>query len=104
MLIGASDQWLFSVSSSSLAFVVWLHLILWAMALVFGGRFLRAALPEVHPGALILWLVLFCVVSFQVVTFVRPVLWRSPGAPVVEQGKLFFLDHFNASRDEGEGP
>jgi len=35
-------------------------------------------------------------VSFQVVTFMRPVLWREPGAPVVEEGKLFFLDHFNA--------
>ena len=87
-------EWLFSVSSSSLAFVVWLHLILWGMALIFGGRFLHAALPEVHPGALMLWLVLFCAVSFQVVTFMRPVLWRAPGEPIVEHGKLFFIDHF----------
>jgi len=87
-------EWLFSVSSSSLAFVVWLHLMLWGLALIFGGRFLRATLPEVHPGALTLWLVLFCVVSFQVATFMRPVLWRAPGRPIVERGKLFFIDHF----------
>jgi hypothetical protein len=87
--------WLFSVSSSSLAFVVWLHLILWIMALVFGGRFLCVALPEMPRPALMLWLSLFCVVSFQVATFVRPVLWRAPGAPVLEQGKLFFIDHFS---------
>lgn len=87
-------EWLFSVSSSSLSFVVWLNLILWGMALFFGGRFLRVALPEVPQGAVFLWLALFCVVSLQVATFVRPVLWRAPGAPVVERGKLFFLDHY----------
>jgi hypothetical protein len=86
--------WLFSVSSNSLAFVVWLHLILWILALLFGGRFLRIALPEVPSFALVLWLGLFCLVSFQVTTFMRPVLWRAPGAPIVEHGKLFFLDHF----------
>jgi hypothetical protein len=42
-----------------------------------------------------LWLVLFCVVCFQVTTFMRPTLWREPNAPVIEHGKLFFLDHFN---------
>jgi hypothetical protein len=88
-------EWLFSVSSSSLPFVVWLNLILWGMALFFGGRFLHVALPEVPLGAVVLWLVLFCVVSFQVTTFMRPVLWRAPGAPVVERGKLFFLDHYS---------
>jgi hypothetical protein len=88
--------WLFSVSSTSLSFVVWLHLLLWGLALFFGGRFLSAALPEVPSGAVLLWLTLFCVVSFQVATFMRPVLWRAPGAPIVEEGKLFFLDHFSA--------
>ena len=87
-------EWLFSVSSQSLAFVVWLHLLLWGLAVVFGGRFLRAALPEVSGGALLLWLTLFCVVSFQVTTFVRPTLWRAPAGAVFEDGKLFFLDHF----------
>jgi hypothetical protein len=88
-------EWLFSVSTASLEFVVWLHLALWGIAVIFGARFLRAALPEVPLGARLLWLALFCVVSFQVTTFMRPTLWREPNAPVLEHGKLFFLDHFS---------
>jgi len=87
-------EWLFSVSSRSLPFVVWLHLLVWGVAIVLAGRFLRAALPEVSGRALLLWLALFCVVSFQVTTFVRPTLWRTPAGAVFENGKLFFLDHF----------
>jgi hypothetical protein len=86
-------EWLFSVSTQSLAFAVWLHLVLWAIAVVFGARFLRAALPEMPASAVALWLVLFCVVCFQVTTFMRPTLWREPNAPMIEHGKLFFLDH-----------
>ena len=87
-------EWLFSVSTRSLAFVVWLHLALWGIAVVFGARFLCAALPEMPIGAVVLWLILFCVVCFQVTTLMRPTLWRGPDAPLIEQGKLFFLDHF----------
>jgi hypothetical protein len=87
-------EWLFSVSSRSLAFVVWLHVALWGLAVSFGGRFLRAALPELSGGVVLLWLMLFCVVSFQVTTFVRPTLWRAPAGAVFEDGKLFFIDHF----------
>ena len=87
--------WLFSVSSKSLAFVVWLHLALWSIAVIFAARCLRAALPEMPAGAVLLWLWLFWVVCFQVTTFLRPTLRREPNAPVVERGKLFFLDHFN---------
>ena len=88
-------EWLFSVSTRSLAFVVWMHLALWAVALIFGARFLRVALPGMSPAAVRLWLFLFCVVSFQVATFVRPTIVRQPGAPIVESGKMFFLEHFN---------
>jgi hypothetical protein len=91
-------EWLFSVSTASLAFVVWLHLALWSIAVIFGARFLRAALPEVSLGARLLWLALFCVVSFQVTTFMRPTLWRGPHQPLIEHGKIFFLDHFNEAR------
>jgi len=88
-------EWLFSVSTQSLAFVVWLHLALWAIAVVFGARFLLAALPEVPSSAVLLWLAVFCVVCFQVTTFMRPTLWREPNTPVIVHDKLFFLDHFN---------
>jgi hypothetical protein len=45
-----------------LAFVVWLHLILWSIAIIFAARFLRAALPEMPIGAVLLSLPLFCIV------------------------------------------
>lgn len=86
--------WLFSVSSRHLTAVVWLHVLLWALALGFGWRFLGSTLRELGSrGGMILWLLLFSVVSFQVVTFVRPVLYREPGAPAFGGGKLFFLEH-----------
>ena len=40
-----------------------------------------------------LWLLLFCAVSFQVATFLRPVLWRQPDQPLFTRGKMFSLEH-----------
>jgi hypothetical protein len=96
-------EWLFSVSSKSLPFVVWLHLMLWGLALFFAARFLRAALPEVSMGAVLLWLALFCVVSFQVTTFLRPTLWRQPGGRLFDGNKLFFLEHFDKASSRFPG-
>jgi hypothetical protein len=97
--------WLFTVSSSSLWFVVWLHVLVWAVALVFAFRFLTATVGNSRArGALVLWMLLFAVVSCQVTTYLRPVLAREPGAPLVESGKMFFLEHFGqVSRADGRG-
>ena len=65
------------------------------LALLFGLRFLMTAVGEPRArAALLLWMLLFSVVSYQVTTYVRPVLWREPGAPLVESAKMFFLEHF----------
>jgi len=61
LLIGLMPiSWLFSVSSRSLLFVVWLHAIAWIVAASFGARFLSRSfdLPEVGK-AIFLWLLLF---------------------------------------------
>lgn len=93
--------WLFSVSSSSLAFMAWLHLILWLLALAFATRFLAQALRQMGSQAVtVLWAGLFCLVSFQVATVLRPVLWRPPGAPLFEARKMFFVEHFGRVIDE----
>lgn len=87
-------SWLFTVSSNSLLFVVWLHVLVWWVALLFALRFLVIALGDPRArGALFLWLILFSVVSYQVTTYARPILWREPGTPVFEQGKMLFLEH-----------
>jgi len=87
--------WLFSVSSRYLGSVVWLHLLLWAMALILGWRFLGRALAAAGAhGGTVVWLFLFALVSLQVATFLRPVLWRQPGEPLFRLGeKMSFLEH-----------
>jgi hypothetical protein len=87
--------WLFSVSSRSLAFVVWFHLAAWLIALFFAGRVLSSALRESGArSGLGAWLLLFCIVSFQVTTVLRPVLWRTHGGRLLETERVFFLEHF----------
>ena len=95
LLIGLMPiSWLFSVSSRSLYFVVWLHVLAWIVAAGFGARFLARSFEVKGSGkAILLWFLLFALVSFQVSTWLRPVLWRAPGAPLFESGKMFFLEH-----------
>ena len=35
-------------------------------------------------------------------TFVRPVLWRDPGQPLFESGKMFFMEHFGTVMDHDD--
>jgi hypothetical protein len=41
---------------------------------------------------MILWLLLFCVVSLQAATVLRPVLSRKPGGAIFVSGKKSFLE------------
>lgn len=84
--------WLFSVSSRSLPFVVWLHLLAWLTAVCFGVRFLLRGLDGRGAIALRMWLVLFLIVSFQAATFLRPVLWRGRGEGLFAGGKMSFFE------------
>lgn len=95
--------WLFSVSSRYLASAVWVHVLMWGISLLVGWRFLGRALRESGAGGgMFVWLVLFGLVSLQVATFVRPVLWRSPKEPLFQEGKMFFLEHFGRVLDHDE--
>jgi hypothetical protein len=98
--------WLFSVSSRYLGSVVWLHLFLWALALALGWRFLKRALEAAGAqGGMVIWLFLFALVSLQVTTFLRPVLWRPPAAPLFRFGeKLSFLEHLGQVFDVKPAP
>jgi hypothetical protein len=96
--------WLFSLSSSSLLFATWLHVAAWAVALGFGGRLLRLAFPQTAARRVaLLWTALFTVVTLQMTTVMRPVLYRAPGEAVVEDGRLFFLEHFGKLGAPGTG-
>ena len=84
--------WLFSVSTISLAFVVWLHVMVWVVTLVFAFRFLARTAPGAN-GTLSVWLVLLFIVSLQMTTYVRPVLWRRANEPLFATEKKSFFGH-----------
>jgi len=96
--------WLFSLSSRHLAAVTWIHVFLWVLALLVGWRFLRRALAATGvQSGMFLWVVLFCLVSFQVATFLRPVLWHPAGTPLFRTGdKLSFFENLGQVFDEDD--
>jgi hypothetical protein len=53
---------------------------------------------------LLLWVALFGIVAMQMTTFVRPVLWRDPGAPIVAAERMFFLHHLGRVHDRSDRP
>jgi hypothetical protein len=85
--------WLFSVSTISLTFVVWLHILVWITTLLFAHGFLRRAVPQAKD-VVVVWLFLLFFVSLQMTTYVRPVLWRAPGDPLFAAEKQSFFSHF----------
>jgi len=96
--------WLFSVSSRSIVFVAFLHTLFWFIALGFGLGFLRRLVrTPAATGALFLWTMLVFVVSLQVASQLRPVLYRPAGMGIFEPERRFFLEHYEALwGDEGE--
>jgi len=85
--------WLFSVSTLSLGFVVVLHAMVWIIALIFGRGFLRTATQA--RGVIGLWIALLFLVSLQMTTYMRPVLWRSDEAAFMTAEKRSFFDHLH---------
>ncbi len=84
--------WLFAVSTLSLTFVVWLHVFIWATALAFAQRVLTRTAKRAG-SAVGLWLTLLFLVSLQMTTYLRPVLWQSSPANVIELEKQSFFTH-----------
>ena len=90
--------WLFSVSTISLGFVVWLHIFVWIVTLAFAHRFLAQSAPRAR-GTVGLWLVLLFFVSLQMTTYVRPVLWRNANEPLFATEKKSFFGHLSDVAD-----
>ncbi|MEM7354137.1 MAG: hypothetical protein AAF657_25260 [Acidobacteriota bacterium] len=87
--------WLFSVSSASLAFVTLLHFFVWIIAVHFGFKLLTAAFRargESRPQ--VAWAFLLVLVSLQVASQMRPVLWRAEDQALFAPRKMFFVEHF----------
>lgn len=98
LLLGfAPILWLFSTTSSSLAFFGFLSLVTWLACLAFGISFLFRALS--HLGAnnffpISLWFVIFTLVSLQMPTTLRPIIGESTDTFVDFSEKKLFLAHW----------
>jgi hypothetical protein len=96
LLIGfAPVAWLFSQSTESLAWMGALHLIFWAIATVFGLRFLAAGFSHAHArsnAGLNTWVVIFVLVVLQMTTALRPIVGTAETMLPTE--KKFFASHW----------
>lgn len=87
-------SWLFTVSSRSLLFLVFFHLLVWFICLVFADRFLGQSLKQVGGwNGRFAWLLLLLLVSLQMTTFLRPILWRPPEASFFQTERMSFFEH-----------
>ena len=94
-------NWLFSSSSKHLGSATVIQFFLWLIALSLAWRFLGRGLQATGArGGMILWLFLFCIVSLQAATMLRPVLSRKPGDAIFVTGKKSFLEQMGDAFDE----
>ncbi len=96
LLIGfAPVAWLFSQSTTSVAWMGTLHILFWLVATLFGVRFLLAGFSHSHArsvGGLAVWVILFVLVVLQMTTALRPIVGEAKTLLPTE--KKFFLAHW----------
>jgi hypothetical protein len=85
--------WVFSISSRSLAFVVWMHIVLWVMTVLAARHYLVRVTGKATATAIGCWIIIVFFVSLQMTTSLRPVLWRAPNQPLFTSTKLSFFEH-----------
>jgi energy-coupling factor transporter transmembrane protein EcfT len=94
-------NWLFASSSRHLGAAAFIEFALWVVALRLAWRFLGEGLRTSGAhGGMVVWLLLFCIVSLQAATVLRPVLSRKPGGAIFVSGKKSFLEQIGEVFDE----
>jgi hypothetical protein len=97
----APVAWLFSVSTSSLPFIVLLNLTAWGVAMGFACRLLLqfgTTAASGRSGGIKWWFAIYVVASLQMATTMRPLL--TPSDVWIESGKKSFVMHFLDSMTE----
>lgn len=87
--------WIFSQSTTSLAFMGFLYLIIWMVSLLTAMRILGqlgSALGMKGRGNLAVWAIIFVLVTLQMSTALRPILGKSD--TVFPTEKKFFIAHW----------
>lgn len=97
LLLGfAPAVWIFAESTNSLGFMGFLALLAWMISFGFAIRFLRVsstAQGATQSGPMIVWAIVFCLVTLQLSTSLRPILGRSEHFLQLNE-KRFFLQHW----------
>ena len=96
LLVGfAPVAWIFSQATDSIGFMGGLHLLLWAISMLFGLRLIRG-LGWIAGGAaripLKTWGCVFMLVCLQMMTTLRPIIGKS--GQFLPREKKFFLAHW----------
>jgi hypothetical protein len=91
----APVSWVFSQSSTYTSFIGAVHLAVWTLSLLVGGRVLSSTLRHWKAkgaGLSSLWLLIFLVTCCQMMTTLRPIVGRSP--KLLDPERRFFLQHW----------
>ena len=98
LLVGfAPVVWLFSVSSTSAVFIGFLLLVLWMICVGFGFTLIfRAgkAMGMTNTGHLLVWCIIFLLVTVQMTTTLRPIVGKSDTLFNFGE-KKFFLQYWS---------
>ena len=96
LLVGfAPVVWIFSQSTESVVFMGFLNLIIWVIAAWFGLSLVNRAakaLGATETGHLKVWMFIFILVTFQMMTSLRPIIGTSD--QILTSEKKFFLEHW----------
>lgn len=107
LLLGlAPALWIFVESTASFGFIGFLALSAWAVAMFFALRFIKSCAGSgggVSSGPVVVWSLLFLLVTLQLSTTLRPLLGRSEKFIQVEE-KRFFLEHWAMTASESSKP
>lgn len=102
LLLGfAPAVWIFAESTDSFGFMGFLAIAAWLIAILFALRFLKTVLfysGGTQLGPIVVWSIVFLLVSLQMTTSLRPILGTSPD--FLTQEKKFFLQHWGENIDK----
>jgi len=91
----APVSWVFSQSSNYTSFIGAIHLAVWALSILVGGRVLTSTLQHWNAkgaGLASLWLLILMVTCCQMMTTLRPIVGTSP--KLLDPEKRFFLQNW----------
>ena len=96
LLVGmAPVLWIFSQSTEQATFMGALNFVFWIISIIFGFNLLIRILKflsKKEAGFIVVWVIIFVLVTFQMSTTLRPLIGKSD--TFITHEKRFFIDHW----------